>query len=222
MNRSRLMVAAFAGLAASAFGGGSAMAQSAAQTSASPHPTPLEYRSRTRTETPQRAAGTTTLTPWLEEWARDRAERPVRDQEALDAEANAAIADPDSGIFVRDAVGLSSQVRTVSDRVRQVQARDAMLKTAPTVQVAALDAPAPSMEPRTAPAVCRDCLSPDLRDWARQRAYGPAGDAASLRAEAEAAIRAPWSGIAPERAGDPVLIEALTAWLAEQMRERRG
>ncbi|NBW10396.1 MAG: hypothetical protein EBR82_20435 [Caulobacteraceae bacterium] len=214
------MVAAFAGLAASAFGGGIAMAQSAAQTSASPHPTPLEYRSRTRTETPQRAAGTTTLTPWLEEWARDRAERPVRDQEALDAEANAAIADPDSGIFVRDAVGLGSQVRTVADRVRQVQARDAMQKSTPTVQRAALTAP--SMATRMEPAVCRDCLSPDLRDWARQRAYGPAGDAASLRAEAEAVTRASWSGVPVERAGDPVLIEALTAYLAEQMRERRG
>jgi len=220
MNRSCFMVATLLGLTASVAGGGAASAQSAAQTSASPHPAPLEYRSRTRSETPQRAAGTTTLTPWLEEWARDRAERPVRDQEALDAEANAAIADPDSGVYVRDAVGLSGQVRTVSDRVRQVQARDAMLKAAPTVQHAALDAPTPTS--RMAPAPCRDCLSPDLRDWARQRAYGPSGDAASLRAEAEAAIRAPWSGIAPERAGDPVLIDALTAWLAEQMRERRG
>ncbi len=218
MNRSRLMAAGLMGLAASVAGAGSALAQSASQTSASPHPTPLEYRSRTRSETPQRAAGTTTLTPWLDEWARDRAERPVRDQEALDAEANAAIADPDSGIFVRDAVALSSQARTVSDRVRQLQARDAMAKTTSPVRVAALDAPPPRIEP----AVCRDCLSPDLRDWARQRAWGPAGDAASLRAEAEAAIRAPWSGIAPEKAGDPALIDALTALLAEQMRERRG
>lgn len=220
MNRSRLLVAGLMGLCV--LGADAAAAQSAAQTSVSPHPTPLEYRSSSRSATPRRAAGTTTLTPWLEEWARDRAERPVRDQDMLDAEANAAIADPDSGVFIRDAVALSSQARTVADRVRQAQARDAMLKAAPAMRTAALDTPTPSIAPGTAPAACRDCLSPDLMGWARQRAYGPAGDAASLRAEAEAAIRAPWSGIAPERASDPALIDALTAWLTEQMRERRG
>lgn len=220
MHRSRLLVAGLMGLCV--FGAGAATAQSAAQTSVSPHPTPLEYRSSSRSATPRRAAGTTTLTPWLEEWARGRAERPVRDQDTLDAEANAAIADPDSGVFIRDAVALSGQARTVADRVRQVRARDAMLKSAVRVQVAAFNVTTPRLEPMTAPVPCRDCLSPDLRDWARQRAYGPAGDMASLRAEAEAAIRAPWSGIAPERAGDPALIDALTAWLTEQIRERRG
>lgn len=218
MNRSKLACAVVAGLLAS-LAGGTVMAQSLEQVSPSPHPTPLDYR-RTRSETPMRAAGTTTLTPWLEEWARDRAERPVRDQEALDAEANAAIADPASGVYLRDAVGLSSQVRTVSDRVRQVQARDAGRKEARPAPHAALplDAPRP-----VAVAACgADCLSPDLRDWARQRAYGPAGDPASLQAEAEAVIRAPWSGVAPAQAEDPALIEALTAYLAQQMRERRG
>jgi hypothetical protein len=221
MNRSHLAIAAVAGLL-TAVAGQAARAQSAEQVSLSPHPAPLEYGARSRSGTPSRAAGPTTLTPWLDEWARGRAERPVRDQEALDAEANAAIADPDSGVYVRDAVALSSQVRTVSDRVHQVQARragrDTVLREAQPMMRMAAAAARPSE-----PASCRDCLTADLRGWARQRAYGPAGDAAALRAEAEAAIRAPWSGIEPARAGEPALADALTAYLADQMRQtRRG